>query len=98
MATEKREFTDAVQARIFLWERAVLRGQMVTGSVLGPAKDDPNHVFVVWASDREERLDHPRWRVGRKVPLNVYEGEHPVCQCHSVEDAARIVAASREGK
>jgi hypothetical protein len=23
------------------------------------------------------------WRVGSKIPLNVYEGDRPVCQCHS---------------
>ncbi len=34
-----------------------------------------------------------RWRVGTKIPLNVYEGDRPVCQCHSADDAARIVAA-----
>ena len=34
------------------------------------------------------------WRVGTKVPLNVYdEHGHPVCQCHTVADARRIVAA-----
>ncbi len=33
------------------------------------------------------------WRVGTKVPLNVYEGDRPVCQCHTPEDAARIVRA-----
>jgi ADP-ribose pyrophosphatase YjhB (NUDIX family) len=33
------------------------------------------------------------WRAGTKVPLNVYEGDRPVCQCHNVEDATRIVAA-----
>lgn len=33
------------------------------------------------------------WRVGKKVPLNVYEGDRPVCPCHSAEDAARIVEA-----
>jgi hypothetical protein len=36
------------------------------------------------------------WRVGSKVPLNVYEGERPVCQCHTPEDAARIVVAMNE--
>ncbi len=34
-----------------------------------------------------------RWRVGKKVKLNVYEGSRPVCQCHNVEDAKRIVEA-----
>jgi hypothetical protein len=34
-----------------------------------------------------------KWRQGSKVKLNVYEGNRPVCQCHSEEDAARIVAA-----
>lgn len=32
------------------------------------------------------------WRRGRQVPLNVYEGDRPVCQCHTPEDAAQIVA------
>lgn len=34
-----------------------------------------------------------RWRVGSKVPLNVYEGDRPVCQCHTPKDAQRIVDA-----
>lgn len=33
------------------------------------------------------------WRVGRKVPINVYEGDRPVCQCHNADDAYRIVDA-----
>jgi hypothetical protein len=33
------------------------------------------------------------WRVGHKVPLNVYKGDRPVCQCHNAEDAAAIVQA-----
>ncbi len=33
------------------------------------------------------------WRVGSKVPINVYEGDRPVCQCHNEQDAERIVDA-----
>jgi len=33
------------------------------------------------------------WRIGSKVPLNVYEGDRPVCQVHSEIDARRIVLA-----
>lgn len=33
------------------------------------------------------------WRVGSKVPLNVYDGDRPVCQCHNVGDAMLIVDA-----
>ncbi len=33
------------------------------------------------------------WRVGSKVPLNIYEGDRPVCQCHIEFDAQRIVRA-----
>lgn len=33
------------------------------------------------------------WRVGGKVQLNVYDGDRPVCQCHTAEDAAKIVEA-----
>lgn len=32
-----------------------------------------------------------KWRVGGKVPLNVYEGDKPMFQCHTPEDAARVV-------
>lgn len=32
-----------------------------------------------------------RWRVGSQVPINVYEGDRPVCQCHNVTDARLIV-------
>lgn len=33
------------------------------------------------------------WRVGTQIPLNVYEDGRAVCQCHSAEDARRIVDA-----
>lgn len=33
------------------------------------------------------------WRLGRKVPINVYDGDRPVCQCHSEIDARTIVMA-----
>jgi len=33
------------------------------------------------------------WRVGSKVPINVYAGNRPVCQCHNKRDALRIVEA-----
>ena len=37
------------------------------------------------------------WRVGSKVPINVYEGDRPICQCHTAIDAKRIVdAVNRE--
>ncbi len=38
-----------------------------------------------------DRLTPERFRVGEKVPLNVYEGDRPMFQCHTPEDAARIV-------
>lgn len=34
-----------------------------------------------------------KWRLGSKVPINVYEVDRPICQCHTAEDARRIVAA-----
>jgi hypothetical protein len=33
------------------------------------------------------------WRVGSKVPINVYDGDRPVCQCQTAIDAQRIVLA-----
>jgi hypothetical protein len=35
----------------------------------------------------------PLWRTGKKVNRNVYEGNRPVCQCHTARDAKRIVDA-----
>ena len=34
-----------------------------------------------------------RWRVGTHVPINVYDGDRPVCQCQTAVDAAKIVRA-----
>lgn len=34
-----------------------------------------------------------QWRVGSKVPINVYDGDTPVCQCQTAEYAALIVEA-----
>jgi excisionase family DNA binding protein len=35
-----------------------------------------------------------QWRVGKQVPYNVYgENDRPICQCHTVLDAKRIVEA-----
>lgn len=33
------------------------------------------------------------WRVGTKMPINIYEGDRPICQCHTVLDGKRIVEA-----
>lgn len=33
------------------------------------------------------------WRVGRHFPINVYEGDRPICQCQTALDAKRIVQA-----
>lgn len=56
--------------------------------------------FVTDQAARGEQVAAGPWRLGRHMPLNVYaeptaewpEGR-PVCQCHTAEDAARIVAA-----
>lgn len=39
-----------------------------------------------------EELTTP-WRLGRNVPINVYEGDRPICQCHTAIDAKQIVDA-----
>jgi len=36
------------------------------------------------------------WRVGSRVPINVYDGDRPVCQCQTAIDAKMIVAAINE--
>jgi hypothetical protein len=33
------------------------------------------------------------WRIGKQIPINVYEDDRPVCQCHTATDARRIAAA-----
>lgn len=44
-------------------------------------------------------IKRPEWRVGRKVPINIYdENDTPICQCHTVEDARLIVAAVNQFK
>jgi len=41
----------------------------------------------------EPPVGRRKWRLGRLIQLNVYEGERPVCQCHTVADAKAIVTA-----
>jgi hypothetical protein len=36
------------------------------------------------------------WRVGKNIPLNVYDGDRPVCQTHTAIDARRIAAAMNQ--
>lgn len=38
------------------------------------------------------------WRVGHKVPLNVYEDDQPMFQCHTPEEAQRIVQLLQDGE
>ena len=38
------------------------------------------------------------WRVGRKVPLNVYEDDKPMFQCHTPEEAQRVAALLNEAE
>lgn len=45
------------------------------------------------SSEQAERASKPMWRVGTKVPQNVYCSDQPVCQCQTKEYAAQIVAA-----
>lgn len=33
------------------------------------------------------------YRVGATIPINVYDGDRPVCQCHTECDAKEIVRA-----
>lgn len=33
------------------------------------------------------------WRIGKKVPINVYDNDRPVCQCQTAMDAKLIVRA-----
>ena len=57
-------------------------------------------VRVTPAAERRRlpRFERPRWRVGSKVSLNVYEGDpgRPICQAHTVADATFIVDAANE--
>ena len=42
-------------------------------------------------SERPRTITAANWRVGGKVPLNVYHHDRPMFQCHTPEDAGRIV-------
>jgi hypothetical protein len=46
-----------------------------------------------WTRALEGFMSGEMWRVGPNVPINVYEGERPVCQCRTVADAQEIVKA-----
>jgi len=36
------------------------------------------------------------WRIGTKIPINVYDGDRPVCQAQTAADARLIVGAVNE--
>ena len=36
------------------------------------------------------------WRIGSKIPINVYDDNRPVCQCQTAMDAKVIVRAVNE--
>lgn len=40
----------------------------------------------------------PRYRTGHRVPLNVYDGDRPIFQAHSEQDAERFVALMNIGE
>jgi len=42
--------------------------------------------------------DSKLWRIGRNVPINVYDGDRPVCQCQTALDAKLIVEAVNKFK
>jgi hypothetical protein len=66
--------------------RAVLQGfaALVTRNAGVVPSPPPQNV--------EETKDD-QWRVGSKIPINVYDGDRPVCQCQTVADARKIVTA-----
>jgi hypothetical protein len=82
----RKEYIAAVgdcRARI----TAALEGSTpASGKPITDDRFDGQHVF-------DNPGVRPVWRVGGKVPLNVYEGDRAVCQCHSAGDAGRIVEA-----
>lgn len=80
-----------------VWIRDYIREQLQLQirPVWKTIKDLTDH-FVGLASKvppGSESALRGKWRVGSKVPLNVYDGDRPVCQCHSFMDALDIVAA-----
>ena len=80
-----------------VWIRDYIREQIQfqIQPVWKTIKDLTDH-FVGLASKvppGSESALHGKWRVGSKVPLNVYDGDRPVCQCHSFLDALDIVNA-----
>lgn len=58
--------------------------------------------FVAYCEECRKSFDplgrSASWRVGRTIPINIYEGDRPICQCHTVEDARRIVAAMNRAR
>lgn len=48
-------------------------------------------------SDKKPEAGVSRFRVGGKVPLNVYDRDRAVFQCHTPEDAAQYVELLNAG-
>ena len=54
--------------------------------------DKPMSPYAAIEAKRGSAM-RPPWRTGKRVAINVYEGDRPVCQCQTAADAALVVAA-----
>jgi hypothetical protein len=57
----------------------------------GDSEDRPRRK-PAGANAQQADPPHP-WRTGSTFPINVYDGDRPVCQCQTVSDAETIVRA-----
>jgi hypothetical protein len=54
------------------------------------SKNLANYYKTIYSKVGVEKVSPP-WHQGSKIPTNIYEGDRPICQTHTVADAKRIV-------
>jgi len=92
MATGRLKFTDKYDVR-FVWisQPGIVWTRETLPATALPTKDSEDLGSTPRPPSGEQ--ERGRWRVGSKVNLNVYDGDRPVCQCHSWLDSLAIVVA-----
>lgn len=96
-APAKEQLTQSLEtSRAILAERErcadIVRAHLTVG--LSPATELAVRAVIEKIESGGQRI--MSWRVGNKIPVNVYKDDRPVCQCQTSDDAARIVKTMNE--
>ncbi len=77
----------------FCYGRAEEVSDKMANTIQNVNSDPKCQVALAHSAYVVEEVSPAPWHQGSQVPINIYEGDRPICQTHTVADAKRIVAA-----